>query len=673
MQAGEVIVVRLKDGPAIGTYSGTPGPDRRERTGRVRVAIGPGRGARLPPDRVLMWTGLVPAGGGEVEALRETAESLSARMDLREVWELAREEAGAVSIDDLSELYWGTGCDLARRVAAALHLAREPLYFEESSGGYLARSEEAVGDILARRERASRRAADAAALVERLAAGGLPEPLSAHQRDLLSHVRGFVVHGGDYTRSAAAAALLRQIDPGARDVQRLGFDVLVGAGVMSPDEPLELERAGVPDGFSAGVLAEARSIRGDAAMSEPGRADLVDVPAITIDEEDTADRDDALSVEALPDGSFRVWVHVADAGALIPVGGEVDAEADRRMSSLYLPDVKVPMAPREVSEETGSLRAGELRAAVSVTARISSSGDVLDWDVSPSVIRSRAALSYEEAERAASDSGHRWHEAVSGLGAVGDVLRLRRERAGAVTIDRPELAVHAGPSGEVDVRVVTRTPARRMVAELMILCNRLLAEFCERESLPAVYRSQPAPDSDGPGGCVEDGPLSWFLAMRRLPPATVSTRPGPHGSLGVPVYVQATSPLRRYPDLVVQRQIVQFLTSGEARYSEEQMASVAQRAEAQFREAAAIEESRKRYWFLKYLGRRLEESGGREALYDAVALDRRPRRPALLELSRYPFRFRAELPDGIHPGDVVVMRLHGVDLWRRAALLAHAA
>ena len=422
MQPGEVIVVRLKGGPAIGRYSATGAADRRGgRAGRVRVAIGRNREAQLPPERVIMWTGLVPAGDREVEELRENAERLSGEVDLREVWELVHEEPGTLSTDDLADLSWGSGSSLPHKVAIVLHLAREPLYFEEVAGGYSARSEDAVRQVLERRERDARNAADSGALVEHLSAGSLPETLSAHQRAQLGHIRGLVVHGDSYTRSASAIALLKEVDPTTRDVQRLGFDLLVDAGVLSPDYPLELERAGIPNEFSEETRAEAKNVDAGAAMSDPGRADLLDITTITIDEEHTDDRDDALSLEVAPDGSYLVGVHIADAGALIPVGGAIDTEADRRMSTLYLPDTKVPMVPPEMSEGTGSLTAGQSKATLSVTARISVSGEVLDWDVVPSVIKSRAALSYEEAERAQADPAHPWHEQVSGLTAVGDI------------------------------------------------------------------------------------------------------------------------------------------------------------------------------------------------------------------------------------------------------------
>ena len=673
MQPGEVIVVRLKGGPALGRYSATPTQDRRaSRSERIRVAIGRNREAQLPADRLIMSTGLVPSGDQDVEQLRQQAEDLSAQIDLTEVWELAREDAGLVSIDDLADLYWGGSSDLAKKVAIVFHAARDTLYFEEVDGGYQARTVESVNEILERRQRESKNSADAAALVEGLSQGRLPEPATDHQQALLGHIRGFAVQGDDYARSAVATGLLKELDSGSRDLQRLGFDVLVKAGMLSEDEPLELERADIPVDFPEGVVSEANGIDPEAALAEPGRRALQDVLTITIDEEKTADRDDALSLEIETDGSYRVGIHIADAGALVPPGSAIDSEADRRMSTLYLPELKLPMVPPGVSEEKGSLSAGQSRAALSVVAHISGSGDVLDWEVLPSVIRSQAALSYEDAEAAAADPGSPWHEIVLALNKIADTLRVKREAAGAVTIDRPEMAMDLTPD-RVEVRIVTRTVARRMVAEFMILCNTLLAEFCKRESLPAAYRSQPKPELGDDVLGLPEGPFSWFLTMRRLLPAELSTTPGPHGSLGVPAYLQATAPIRRYPDMVMQRQISRFLASGQPFYSEEDVASVAQRADVQLREIAGIEEARKRYWFLKYLRQHLEPATAdpEQAFFEAVVLDQRPRRPALLELADYPFRIRAELPGAIGPGESAVVKLHGVDLWHRVAQFVH--
>jgi exoribonuclease-2 len=135
----------------------------------------------------------------------------------------------------------------------------------------------------------------------------------------------------------------------------------------------------------------------------------------------------------------------------------------------------------------------------------------------------------------------------------------------------------------------------------------------------------------------------------------------------VPAYIQASSPLRRYPDLVVQRQISHFLETGEHLYDEEAIASVAQRADVQIRELGRLEEQRRTYWLLKYLDRQrreLEEMG-EESLFDAMVLENAQNRSGSLELNDYPFRVRAALPSTAAPGETVTLRLHGVDLWRR--------
>ena len=359
------------------------------------------------------------------------------------------------------------------------------------------------------------------------------------------------------------------------------------------------------------------------------------------------------------------------AATLVSDGGALDREADARMATLYLPELQVPMLPPSVSHRAGSLLPGEERAAVSLMAEVTAEGDLLDWEVTPSVIRSRAALPYEEADTAISDESHTWHAALAPLNALALTLRARRERAGALMLDRSEMRVDVGEDGRVDVRVVEPSAAREMVAELMILANTLLAEFCRDRELPAAYRSQKAPDLEGLPEEIPDGPLRRFLTLRRIAPADLSTRPGTHAGLGVSAYLQATSPLRRYPDLVMQRQIGGFLERGEPPYSSQDVTDVTQRADVQIRELGRLEEGRRRYWFLKYLGQRLEDAEPRE-LYDAVVLENARNRNAQLELVDYPYRVRTKLPQQCEPGETVTLRLHGVDLWRRVGFFVHA-
>ena len=677
MQPGEVIVARLKGGPAIGRYA--PAGRESGRGDRVRISVGRNREAQLPADRVVLATGFVPNNDEELEEFRRRCDALAAGIDLRDVWELARDDATPLSLDDLSELYWGTSPELAKKVATLLHVSANSLYFLDGEEGFTARTQENVQETLSRLHREEENAREAESLMQHLSQGILPPEMAGHQSALLQHLRGFAVHGENYTRAATATGLLHMVDSGTRDLQRLSFELLVDVGVFSPDEPLELERADIVEDFPEDALAEAAAVDLSAVLEESGRRDLTGLPAVTIDDAGTEDRDDALSLEIegreTGDGAvYRVGVHIADAGALIQAGGALDREADRRMATMYLPERKVPMLPPDLSVRKGSLVPGESRATLSLLASISDSGDILDWEVVPSVIRSQAALSYEEADRAIDEATHHWHQMMASLNGLGELLRSGRERAGAINVERPEMMIRVPESSDIQVRVVARSsPARRLVTEFMVLCNSLLAELCRREGVPAAYRSQVVPDPSEVEAVSPDGPFGRFLMTRHLPPAELSLSAEPHAGLGVQAYIQATSPIRRYPDLVMQRQISHVLASGEPLYSPETVASVAQRADVQVRELAAIEEERNRYWFLKYLKQCLTESQGDEepGVFQAVVLDRRPRRTSLLELADYPFRFRAELPDLCAPGDTVTVRLHGVDLWRRVGQFVH--
>ena len=646
------------------------------------LALRRNRVAKLSPSRVVFETGLEASEHAELETFRTTCESLASGIDLSEVWDLVVDEGDPVPLVDLVELLWGPRPHQTQAVATLLSLDRESTHFQERDGRYEPRSREAVHETLVRRRSEEERAEAESLLIAALADGVLPEPLTPHQSELVGHLRGFAVHGESYTRHRSVRSILERVSAGTRDPQRLAFDLLVSAGVLGPDEPLELERYGVPTEFGGEALAEAGAVAPDAKLGEPSRRDLSTVAAITIDAADTRDKDDALSVERLEDG-YRVGVHIADAGALVPAGGAMDREADHRMASIYLPERKIPMLPPEVAERAGSLLPGEPKVALSLLAEIDESGQVTSWDIAPSTVVSRAALSYAEADRALGDPAHPWHSLLEPLGRIAGALAQSRLEKGAMTFDRREMTVKVEPSGVVEVRVVSRnSPARVLVTELMILCNTLLARFCLREGLPAAFRSQARPDlgeRDGGGPAARqnsEGLIHVYRTMRLLPPADVGTTAAPHSGLGVDQYIHATSPLRRYPDLVMQRQIASFLNSGRITYSPEEVASVAHRADVLLREIGRLEEGRRRYWFLKYLQQtRLEGRGrsGEEGLLRAVVLDHSPGRDALLELVEYPFRFRARVARDREPGDAVAMRLHEVDLWRRVARFVEEA
>ena len=355
MRTDEVIVARLKGGIGLGRFLGDA-PAVAGRRRQVRVSTGRNREARLPEDRVVFATGVIAAGEDDLERFRSRAEELAASLDLAEVWEVVSGEDDPLSLDDVAELHWGDAPSGEQLAAMLLHLNRSSLYFVAGDGGFRPRPQQAVEETLARQRRAAENALATEELARYLADGTLPAEPSAYQAELLSHLRGFAVHGENYTRDSVAASLLRRVDPGARDLQRLSFDTLVRVGALSPDEPLELERADIRVRIPQDALDEADALDVSAILRQPRRRDLTSAPAITIDDASTRDKDDALSLETLSGGPapvYRLGVHIADGGALIPDGGAVDREADARMATLYLPELQVAMLPPSLSHQRG--------------------------------------------------------------------------------------------------------------------------------------------------------------------------------------------------------------------------------------------------------------------------------------------------------------------------------
>ena len=667
MQKGDIIVVRLDAGPRLARFIETG-------SNRVRVSIGRNREARLPVSRVIHETGLTAERYETVEELSLEANAIAESVDLEEVWDVVCDDGDALTLTDIAELYWADEPSPKQSIGLLFHLINSDLRFVRDGSHYLPRDRETVAQTLERLQRQAERAADSEALIAAFKSGHLPSGLTDHQSNTLDQVRGFVLYGDDYPRANPVKRFLDDAGVKGRDPQRSAFEKLVSLGLMRQDEHLALEREDITPDFPEDALAEAETISVAPLISDPDRMDLTALIVFSIDDSETRDRDDALSIEIFDSPgdsrSYRIGIHITDVGALIPRGSALDVEADRRMSSLYLPEQTISMLPHPVSTDRGSINPGEERAAISLIAELRDDGQVSEWKVTPSVIRSGHALSYAEADRIIGDSSHKLHTELLALHELSEKLRSRREGKGALNFDRDELSVKVDSDGEVSVAVIPRNaPSRNLVQEYMVVCNSLLAQYCSVSELPAPFRSQALPDVSDIAAQVSPGPLRTYLMMRRLKPAVVATKPGAHGGLGVEAYTQATSPIRRFPDLMVQRQISHHLRTGETLYDNESVTSIAHRADTQIRQMSRIENQRRQYFFLKWLDarRRETEQVGNQYVLDGVVLENPPNRAATVDLVDWPYRTRAALPNSTSPGDEVSLHLHGVDLWRRTA------
>jgi exoribonuclease-2 len=273
-------------------------------------------------------------------------------------------------------------------------------------------------------------------------------------------------------------------------------------------------------------------------LPEEDRVDLTHLPAFAIDNAWTTDPDDALSLE----GPNRLWVHVADVAALILPGSPSDLEACNRGASLYLPEMTVPMLPVAARQRL-ALGVCDVSPALSFGLDLNSDGAILGIEIIPSWVRV-SRLSYEQAE----DMLDGWP--FEGLLRLAQNNESRRNQNGAVNIELPEIDVRVE-----DVKVVfhpIRSPKSQMIVrEAMLMAGEAVAGYAIREGIPFAFSTQEATQIP----VLPDGLAGMYALRRFMKRRQLKSSPARHAGLGLDMYTQATSPIRRYQDLIVHQQL----------------------------------------------------------------------------------------------------------------------
>ena len=559
------------------------------------------REVNLSPKRTLLVSGtLIDVGQPRDQLLQKLQEIETTRMklkeeiDIKEMWELIRDEEEVFDHRYLAQLAFGEGATEDHFSAVVRALFENRLYFKMKNGFFLPNSADRVEQIIRREEEAAERA-------ERLEQGGKwlkevhegqPGQAPDCREDVIHLLVQTALYGADADEFVYAKELLSYA--GIKDF-RLARSLLISLGEWEEDEPLDLLRSGVETVFSPAQLEEsARLAASD--LSENGREDLRELPVFTIDGPKTKDFDDAISLEIFDD-EIRIGVHIADVSAVIEKESPIDVAAKERASSLYLPRRQIPMIPADLSQDLLSLREGCDRPAISLLARFSTDGNMLRYRFSASTIRVQRQLTYSDVNENLLTKD-RFRE----LHRLAEILRQKRLNHGAMNLSLPELEIDTDPAGALKLELVPQdTPSRMIIAEFMILYNELAAEFCRKNSIPVLYRAQAQPTEKLP--LDERGYIFYvFQQRRKLSPLHISTNPNPHSGLGVALYTQATSPIRRYLDLVVQRQLSRFLAKETPLYDAETLEEIRVAVEPLVKSLGRIQRNRLRYWTLKYLG-----------------------------------------------------------------------
>lgn len=536
-----------------------------------------------------------------LEYLQEVArkrEDLKGAINLSELWQVLAEENKPFTEDDLAELWFG-GRATADQVAAmgrALH--EDKYYFKHKDGRWLPNPPEVVEQLQerARREEEARQELATAGALLRTAweTGDIPDP--EWRARLVALLKEMAVWGEEAPNWQKGRAFLEKAGLTGPDIP---FRLLVRLNVFSEDENLDLYRLEVPLEFSPEARRLAQGFSAGAAVPDPYeriRLDLTHLECFTIDGERTRDFDDALSLEALEDG-WRLGIHIADVSALIKPGDLLDLEAQERGTSIYLPEMRLPMFPEELSENILSLVAQQERPALSFLVDLSPDGEIRSWAIRPSRIRVRRRLTYQEVDQFLADRD----ETFKILIHLTQRLRARRLAQGGYELKLPEVWVSFNHAGGIHVVIEDQeTPSHGLVAEAMVLANWLAARFAAAQGLPAIYRGQPEPREPIHTEAPKDL-LALWLDRRKLSRVVMDLTPQPHWGLGLPEYTFATSPIRRYLDLVIHRQILGALSDSPPPYGREDLEKILMTIEPAMRRAGFLKTRRLRYWLLKYL------------------------------------------------------------------------
>jgi exoribonuclease-2 len=320
-------------------------------------------------------------------------------------------------------------------------------------------------------------------------------------------------------------------------------------------------------------------------LPEEKRVDLTHLPAFAIDNAASTDPDDALSL----DGPNRLWVHVADVAALVPFDSPADLEARNRAASLYLPEMTVPMLPSEARERL-ALGLRDVSPALSFGLNLDSDGGIIGLEIVPSWVRV-TRLSYEQAESMLRD----WP--FKRLLSIAESNEARRKSNGAINIELPEVDICL-EDGEVIFRPQQSLKSQLMVREAMLMAGEVTAAYAIRQGIPFVFSSQEA--SQIP--VLPEGLAGMYALRRLMKKGQLKSLPARHAGIGLDMYSQVTSPLRRYQDLIVHQQLRAYLVGNNLMTSQEILQRLGA-AEQVANNLRRVERLSNQHWTMVYLSK----------------------------------------------------------------------
>ncbi len=525
---------------------------------------------------------------------------------LEVAWELLVEDGEAVNCAKMAQLLFS---DQSPPLCYAAHclLSEDKIYFKQKAESYEPRTATMVAEIKHQRQAEESKQKEQQEFFTRLQQrlADVAVEWQESDRPRLEALERFVISPENASRIAqeVLAGVGRPQNPQG------AFELLVALGLWSLNENLFLRRSQIPIHFRREVLEVAQQcLDSPPPDQDTNRLDLTHLKVYTIDDESTQEIDDGLSLETLEDGRERLWIHIADPTRLVMPGDELDLEARRRSTTLYLPTGMIPMFPPILATGPMSLIQGRICPALSFGVILDEFGGVEDYQICATIIKPTYRLTYEDVDEML-QLGVSAEPEIAAIATWAERREAWRISQGSISIHMPESVIKVKNNDEISIEVLDDSQARQLVAEMMILAGEVAGRYGQTHQLPLPFRGQPQPDLPSDEELVQlpAGPVRFCAVRKCMPRSEMSITPIRHAGLGLDTYTQVTSPIRRYTDLLNHFQIKAHLRGDPLPFSAQQLQETMQSVTEAAKAATMVERDTNRFWGLEYLRRHSDQ------------------------------------------------------------------
>ena len=509
---------------------------------------------------------------------------------LREAWELLSAEGEAVSLRELAELVFGEYSPAS--AWAVYQLILDGLYFTGTVAAVVTRPQDQVEAEIKKREEKQKAGEERKEFLQRLK-NRKPHP---DDQRFIQDIESLACGKSEKSRTMK--------DIGLSETPEEAHSLLLECGFWTIQNNPHPARFGIS-------LLSAKHIP-DPPPKE-NRRDLTDMAAFAIDSPWSHDPDDAVSLE-IEGGKYCLYVHVADPSASVDADSPVEREACGRGSTLYIPEGSIRMIAEEALG-IFALGLAETSPALTFKMRLNDNSEIEETEIFPSVVKV-LRLTYQEADNLINDTNNK--TPLCDLLDLAERNFRRRINAGAIAIDLPETHIRAGE--EVTIEPIVPYRSSGLVRECMLLAGEGAGIWAAKRTLPVPFAGQEIGDLPDK---VLPGIAGAYQLRRCMRPRTFSVNPNRHDGLGLEIYTQVTSPLRRYCDLLAHIQIRSLLKGGTPLSADEVSVKMGA-GEAAAAATVQAERASRSYWTAVYL------SDKKNSVWDAIALEKKGNRQAVI-------------------------------------------